>query len=290
MPARLQAQFHQLRLDLHRAWLRGRERAALRRLGEAVAKSGASCGNAKLIGVRSEIDAALLRVDSLTREADASIEADRSDLQVVASWMKPVVALRGLCARLVLRHRKAEIRRSLVPHYIAMGELAAAEPEYWYPLEREITGVRARQADVLAERERRLARFGGTALPHWSTRALTETLGFGRAVGAQLRAHFLPKAPALAGLAVGWWIAHTYTDSHLRSALRSIGIGSGGTRVVSSSTYETMSFWLPLLAAALCAYLGERLAAYYTEPKRGGAEATKRGATLEGVVVESRDR
>ena len=88
-----------------------------------------------------------------------------------------------------------------------------------------------------------------------------------RAVLAQLRSHFLPKAPALAGLAVGWWIARTYTDSHLHSVLRTLGIGKGGTRVVSSSTYEAMSFWLPLLAAALCAYLGERLAAYYAAPR-----------------------
>lgn len=86
---------------------------------------------------------------------------------------------------------------------------------------------------------------------------------FGRAVLAQLRSNLLPKAPAIAGLTVGWWIANTYTDSHLRSALRSLGIGSGGTRVVSASTYESMTFWLPLLAAALCAYLGERLGAYY---------------------------
>ena len=34
---------------------------------------------------------------------------------------------------------------------------------------------------------------------------------------------------------------------------------------MSGSTYRAMSFWLPLLAAALCAYLGERLAAYYRE-------------------------
>jgi hypothetical protein len=89
-----------------------------------------------------------------------------------------------------------------------------------------------------------------------------ETAGFGRAVARQLRSQLLPKAPALVGLAVGWWVANTYTDSHLRSVLRSIGIGSGGTRVVSSSTYEAMSFWLPLLAAALCAYLGERIGAH----------------------------
>jgi hypothetical protein len=93
---------------------------------------------------------------------------------------------------------------------------------------------------------------------------------FGRAVLIQLRSHLLPKGPAIAGLTVGWWIANTYTDSHLRAVARSLGIGSGGTRVVSSSTYESMSFWLPLLAAAMCAYLGERLGAYY----RGGPADT----------------
>jgi hypothetical protein len=60
-------------------------------------------------------------------------------------------------------------------------------------------------------------------------------------------------------MAVGWWIANTYTDSRMRSILRTVGIGSGGTHVVSGSTYRAMSFWLPLLAAALCAYIGERL-------------------------------
>jgi len=267
MLARLLAQCHQLRLDLHRAWLQGREQAALRRLGEAVAESGSSFGNEQLHRLRSEIDAALSRIAAMTEESRASLEADRSDFELVAPWVRPIVAVRGLCARLVLRHRMAAIRRGLRPHYIAMGELAATDPEYWYPLEREITAVRARKARTFAERKQRLAPFGTTAFPAWSARALTESVGFGRAVGGQLRSHFLPKAPALAGLAVGWWIAHTYTDSHLRSALRSIGIGSGGTRVVSSSTYEAMNFWLPLLAAALCAYLGERLAAHYGGPK-----------------------
>jgi hypothetical protein len=64
-------------------------------------------------------------------------------------------------------------------------------------------------------------------------------------------------------MAVGWWIANTYTDSHLRSALRSLGLGHGGTHVVSGSTLKAMSFWLPLFAAAVCAYVGERVAGYY---------------------------
>jgi hypothetical protein len=131
-------------------------------------------------------------------------------------------------------------------------------------LGRDVAAVRGELAAATGERERRVAQLGGHGLPVWTARAGTEAVGFGRAVLAQLRSHLMPKAPALVGLAIGWWIANTYTDSHLRSVLRSVGIGSGGTRVVSSSTYEAMSFWLPLLAAALCAYLGERLRAYYT--------------------------
>jgi hypothetical protein len=275
MLTRLVTKFHQIRLDLHQIWLRGRERAALRRLGEAVANSGWSRGNNEMLRVRSEMEATLTRIAELAEAARASLAADRADFAVVAPWVKPVVAVRGLSARVVLRHRKVAMQRGLGPHYIALGKLAAAEPEYWYPLEREVTTLRARHAAVLAERQRRLAPLGATAFPWWSARVVTESLGFGRAVLVQLRSHLLPKAPALAGLAVGWWIARTYTDSHLQSVLRSIGIGKGGTRVVSSSTYEAMSFWLPLLAAALCAYLGERLAAYDTpprEPRRPVAE------------------
>ncbi len=250
MLMRLRTQLHQIQLDLHHAWLRGRERAALRRLGEAVAESGWSGGNAEVLRVRSAMEAALAGIEELENASRASLAADRADFAAVDSWMRPVVAARGICARLVLRHRRSALRRGLEPHHVALGKLAAAEPEHWYPLVREVSAVRARYVGIVAERQ-------------WSGRVVTESLGFGRAVLTQLRSHFFPKAPALAGLAVGWWIARTYTDSHLRSVLRSIGIGNGGTRVVSSSTYEAMSFWLPLLTAALCAYLGERIAAYY---------------------------
>ena len=30
--------------------------------------------------------------------------------------------------------------------------------------------------------------------------------------------------------------------------------------VVSGTTYKAMNFWVPILAAAVCAYLGDRLA------------------------------
>jgi hypothetical protein len=77
-------------------------------------------------------------------------------------------------------------------------------------------------------------------------------------------------------MAMGWWIANTYTDSHVRSVLRSVGIGSGGTHVVSGSTYRAMQFWLPLLAAAVCAYAGERLAAAYRSRAHLGLRASTR--------------
>jgi hypothetical protein len=272
MLARLHAQFHEIRLDLRGRRLRHRERLALRRLGEAVARAGVggSEASARLV---AEIVEGERRAAALMADSRASLEADRADLRAVAAWMKPAVVLRGLCTRLVLRHRRWLERRALQPLFEALGELATGSAERGGQpgsLAGEIVAVRGQVAAVAAERERWVAPYGGRALPDWTSRAGVEAVGFGRAVLMQLRSHLLPKAPAVAGLAMGWWIANTYTDSHLRSAFRSLGIGSGGTRVVSSSTYDAMTFWLPLLAAALCAYLGERLAVYYRG--RGSAD------------------
>jgi hypothetical protein len=262
MVVRLQAVFQQVRLDLRRSWLRRRERAALCRLGEACARAE-PIDSQEMRRWKQEIDAGLGRIEALTGESRRSLDADRADLAIVARWMAPVVMLRGICTRLVLRHAKAAARRELRPRYEALGELAASRSDSATPVARQVAGLRAQLARVLTERERWLVPYGGSAIPAGAVRAGAEASGFGRAVARQLRSHLLPKAPALVGLAVGWWVANTYTDSHLRSTLRSIGIGTGGTRVVSSSTYEAMTFWLPLLAAALCAYAGERIGAFY---------------------------
>ena len=85
--------------------------------------------------------------------------------KLVASWVKPSWRSAGSAPDWCCGIAWPRSDAGFVPHYIAMGELAAAEPEYWYPLEREITAVRARQADVLAERERRLAPFGERRFP-----------------------------------------------------------------------------------------------------------------------------
>jgi hypothetical protein len=280
MFVRLQAVTHQIRLDLHGKWLRRRERASLCRLGETLASAG-PIESQDMRRWKQEIDAGLARIESLARERRQSLEADRADLATVARWMGPVVVLRGVCTRLVHRHLMAAARRGLRPCYEALGELAAGGGDAPTGPTRQVAEVRAGLARVRAERERWVAPYGGSAIPAGATRVGVETAGLGRAVARQLRSQFLPKAPALVGLAVGWWIANTYTDSHLRSALRSIGIGSGGTRVVSSSTYEAMSFWLPLLAAALCAYLGERIGAFYGFARQQSESAARSRETID---------
>jgi hypothetical protein len=268
MLARFQAQFHEIRLDLRARQLRRRERLALRRLGAEVATSGA-VGGEELAPLLAEIAEGERRAAALLAESQASLEMDRADLRKVAGWMKPVVGVRGLCTRMVLRHRRSIERRALRPRLEALGELVSGSQVS------EVVALRKQSALIASERERWGAPYGGNALPTWAPQAARETAGFGRAILMQLRSQVFPKAPALVGLAVGWWIANTYTDSHLRSALRSIGIGSGGTRVVSSSTYEAMSFWLPLLAAALCAYVGERIGAFYGFARQQSESATR---------------
>jgi hypothetical protein len=49
--------------------------------------------------------------------------------------------------------------------------------------------------------------------------------------------------------------------------------------VVSGSTYKAMNFWLPLLAAAVCAYACERLVGYYRQ-RGAGAEPAPSGEPI----------
>jgi hypothetical protein len=219
------------------------------------------------------------RMAELTLAIASTRDADRADCLLVSWWMRPVVGLRGLTARLVLRHQRAGCRRAQRPHHLMLGTAALTLPAE----ERSRLGV----AEALAAATRAAAevssygaahaippsRAGPAPLPAWSDRAREEARTLARAVGTQLHGHLFPRASAVAGMAAGWWVANTYTDSHVRSVLRSVGIGGGGTRVVSGETYRAMSFWLPILAAGLCAYLGDRLAAYVRRRYGVAAEA-----------------
>jgi hypothetical protein len=75
----------------------------------------------------------------------------------------------------------------------------------------------------------------------------------------------IPGVSAIAGLLVGSWVASTFTTSPLRGFLASWGIIKGGSRVVSTTTYSFLSIALPILAAAITAYIVQKALKGYRE-------------------------
>jgi hypothetical protein len=259
---RLHAQLDAIRLGVRQRGLRRREQTALARLGQAtLADGGPRVG--RLVVLAAEAATARSRLAGLVEERRAATIQTRADLAAVPRWMVPMVIVRGVSARAVLRRRRAVIEKALHELYLTAGRLAMSTAIS--PAARQVEAIRAELAAAASERERRLAALDGRPLPAWMDRARAEGKELGGAVWRQLRSQLTPKAPALAGMAMGWWITSTYTDSHARSILRSVGIGHGGTHVVSASTYKVMQVGLPLLAAAVCAYLGQRIAAAVRE-------------------------
>ena len=65
------------------------------------------------------------------------------------------------------------------------------------------------------------------------------------------------RLPALAAMAAAWWLAHRYTTS----SSRLMNWISGDSRTeLSEDVLGLLEFWLPILAAALVAYLSSTLA------------------------------
>jgi hypothetical protein len=259
---RIHAQLDALRLGVRQGGLRRREQVALARLGQITLADGGSRAG-RLATLAEQATGARSRLAALAEEHRAALAATRADLVAAPRWMAPVVLVRGGSARAVVHQRRAVIEKALHEVHLIAGRLAMASATS--AAAREVQAIRAELAVTASERERRKAELDARPLPAWVDRARTEGKHVGNAVWTQLRSQLTPKAPALAGLAMGWWITSTYTDSHARSILRSVGIGHGGTHVVSASTYKAMHFGLPLLAAAMCAYLGARIAAVVRE-------------------------
>lgn len=252
------------------ALARRRERRALVRLGDALARSPSSGGGAR---GGAELEAALEAVRRLDRDAAvlaeaaaASLDADRADYARVPGWLRPVVIARGLSDRCILRGRRRALDRARAAGCAEIGRLAQAEHEDATPghaIEHLSSAkeARARTLAALAERRGHLERVGRPAVPAALPALGREAGALGKSLALELRGQLFPRLPALAGLAVGFWIANTFTDSSLSATLHSLGIGHGPSRAVRSETYRAMQFWLPLVAAALCSYAGGRLSA-----------------------------
>jgi hypothetical protein len=216
------------------AWTARREEArALRALGERLEPS-------------PEIRALDEKVAALEWALGLSVERDRQDYAAVSRWAQPLVVVRGIVDRLVTR---ALIRRGLQERALACERHGSASLEAARGLDADFARG-ARDARLLAESQ-------VEPLPA----AVREVHHFGTFVAKEAKGQLVPRLPALAGLAVGWWIAQTFTDSQLSATLHAWGLGAGPRHAVRSETLRAMSFWLPLLAAAVCSYAGSRLSA-----------------------------
>lgn len=98
----------------------------------------------------------------------------------------------------------------------------------------------------------------------------------------------IPGVSAIAGLLVGSWVASTFTTSRFKGFLASWGLIKGGTRVVSTTTYSFLSISLPILAAALTAYIVQKAMKTYREKqlKRNMAWVAQLGKEVQAEIQE----
>jgi hypothetical protein len=212
---------------------RRRERRALLKLGETLPK-----------GPRiAALDAALAAIEA---QVGASLQRDRDEYTDVPAWARPLVVVRGVLDRAVLRERARRRRAERREACVRLGAESLAQAQG-----SEADAARAASAASAAA----LAALAPVPLP------LREAGHFGGYLLREARGQVLPRIPALAGLAAGWWIGQTFTDSQLSATLHGWGIGSGPRYAVRGDTLRAMRFWLPLLAAALSSYAGSRLGA-----------------------------
>jgi hypothetical protein len=254
----LRLHLEDLRLRIHERGLHRRELAALARLGHITLADGRA-REGRLAQLATSAAAARRRLAALAAERTEARVAARTELASAPRWTVPAVLVRGISAQGKGYRRQETAERELHELQLTAGRLAMATATNGAA--REVQAIRAALANAASERARLRSALDARPVPAWLDHARREGKGLGEAIWLQLRSQLTPRLPALAGMAVGWWVTRTYTDSHARSILHSIGIGHGGTHVVSGATYKTMQFWLPLLAAAMCAYLGKRIAA-----------------------------
>ena len=239
------------------------ERDALAHLGEHVA-AAARPQTAHLQNMIEHVARHECALAELDAELDRSLQNDRSDYATVSPWFRPLVIVRGVAARAVVRHRKRVLRQQRAASCERLGATALETSLHLGGPGRAFEeAARAARAEADCARARAAALvepFGGTLVPRAAHHVAREARELAKAALKEVRAHVVPRVPALAALGAGWWVANTFTDSQLSATLHSLGIGSGPRHAVDSETYEKLSFWLPIGAAAICSYAGNRVA------------------------------
>jgi hypothetical protein len=159
-------------------------------------------------------------------------------------------------ARRDQRHETLEAK--LLQLHLIAGRLALAMPGAGGGA--EVQAIRDELAEAASDQERIRADSQRLAEDSW----------------ADLQAWVRPRAPMLSAMVVGWWAARSYAAANTPAILTAFGRSTKtrGAHWISLTTDTAIvRYGLPLLAAAVCAYLGHRLA-----------------ARLQASVAEYRDR
>jgi hypothetical protein len=202
------------------------------------------------------------RLASLASEAVAA----RGRLQAIAAG-------HGTSPSAASRQRREALQQKLYQIHLMAGRLALAMPPSG--AESEVHAIRAEIADAASERDR---------LRGQGNRLVDETW-------TQVRLWIAPRAPALGAMAVGWFIARGYAESHTAGILKSLGssLTRRGPHLVSL-TIDTLlvHYGLPLVVAGLCAYLTHRVASRVravAEAVRAQSHEAKRAVSAARLAI-----
>ena len=201
---------------------------------------------------------------TLGSELAQSLSNDRRDYKKASQLMRWVVVGRGFLDRWILHDRLRSHRKERKIALRALGEIPfdgqhnALRDTLPATLRDDVLRIRTIIDATREERTRLLAPWNGKAFPDWLTDAVREARVLSLHVWEQVARRLFLRLPASAALIAGWWVAHHYTAN----ALEVLGqkLGFGGRTAISYQTLQRLTFWLPILAAALCSYITNFLA------------------------------
>jgi len=198
--------------------------------------------------LRRREEAAIARLGEKTLAEGGSRSGRLTALAAEAATLQGqllrVKGAQGASASAGVRQRVESLQQKLQQIHLTAGRLALALPPTG--AESEVQAIRAEIADVESERDR--LRGEGRLL-------LEETW-------TRVHSWVRPRSPALTAMVLGWFIARSYAVSHTGAIMSSLGfsLSRRGPHLVSVTTDTLLvQYGLPLLVAALAAYVAHRL-------------------------------
>ena len=250
--------------------LRFFRRRSLRALGERLSHAQLTSDELAAQSVLARVASEHHRLGSLRAASSDSLVQDRRDYAAVAGWARPLVVGRGLLERRVLSARARALRQALAPLHRELAERLLDGELELDPASREAFAAEVKQHQetrrVVAALQEELAvvltTLGGRVVPAWLKFLGAELWLLVWTLFNDVRLKMLPRLPALAGMAAGYWVTRTFTDSRVENFFSQLGLHHSRRHFISSERMTRLHFWLPLLAGAACSYLSSRLGAF----------------------------